>query len=254
MRFKEWEDYLDSMLSHVKFSPDRHKIRQEFVEHMEDMFDEYSSEGMSDDEARDAVLDNIGDSHEVGKLMNKAHNAVIGWIWQAMKYCLVIVVICCTSTLSPLTANLLEGLHNISMGYVDIEAHGEYVYSIELDETVTVDNHKLKFDKLIKYADRGTNEFVICYREYKKLQDCGIDRELFWLTEDMFTDDLGEMPDEVTETITNVGFLNYTQVSVTGFSGDAKQIIIEYKGNEQYYKGRHFVIVIDLPEDEGATT
>ena len=51
MRFKEWDNYLDSMLKHVKFTPDRKKIRLEFGEHMEDMFDDYVSFGMPEDEA-----------------------------------------------------------------------------------------------------------------------------------------------------------------------------------------------------------
>ena len=54
MRFKEWDDYLDSMLSHVKFTPDRRRIRQEFEEHIDDMFEEYMSEGMSEKEAAEA--------------------------------------------------------------------------------------------------------------------------------------------------------------------------------------------------------
>ena len=53
MRFKEWDNYLDSMLRHVKFQPDRGKIRQEFGEHMNDMFDDYISLGMSEEEAKD---------------------------------------------------------------------------------------------------------------------------------------------------------------------------------------------------------
>ena len=28
MRFKEWDDYLNSMLKHVKFTPDRKRIRR----------------------------------------------------------------------------------------------------------------------------------------------------------------------------------------------------------------------------------
>ena len=252
MRFKEWDDYLDSMLRYVRFSPDRHRIRTEFEEHMNDMFDDYVSDGMPEDEAKAAVLDNIGDSTEVGRLMNKAHNAVIGWVWQVLKVCLIIALLCCFFPMAQLTIEVAQGIINTGRAYEDNMSHGEYVYSIELDETVTVDNHTLKFDHLTKYVDQGVNEYVISFRDYRKILDGTGDSFAFRLTENMFTDDLGEAPIEVTETFTpNVGFVYYRQVSFTGFSDDAKQIIIEYRGYEHYYKGRHFMITIELPDSEG---
>ena len=71
------------------------------------------------------------------------------------------------------------------------------------------------------------------------------------ITYDMITNDLGEQPDSVGASTGNQGFINYVEMYITGFSDDTKTIIIEYKGNEFYYKGRHFRIEIDLPENKG---
>ena len=252
MRFKEWDDYLDSMLRHVKFQPDRKKIRQEFGEHMEDMFDDYVSFGMPEDEAKAAVIDNLGDSHEVGKLMNKAHNAVIGWIWQVLKVCLVITIIFSISPMAALMKEVGLGLINMVNGYNDIYYYGDPIYVIELDETVVIDNHTLKFDKLAKYNIQGTNQFILFYRDYKKILDGTISTDYYFeLDDDAFTDDQGRGPYDAGGYNGNNGFVNYINEYVVGVPDDAKTLIIEYKGNEKYYKGRYFRIEIDLPENRG---
>ena len=251
MRFKEWDVYLDSMLKHVKFTPDRSKIRLEFGEHMEDMFDDYISDGMSEDEAKDAVLDNIGDAGEVGRLMNKAHNAVIGWIWQILKVCLVITVLCSILPLGTLAKELGLGIINMVKGYDEPQDLGEPVLTVELDDEVTIDNHTLKFDEMSKYLSGGQNVYVLSFRDYRKILDGSSNKEGFRLTEEMFTDDLEEAPLSAGDLNGNEGFVNYRQAYVTGFSDDAKTIIIEYKGAERLYKGRHFRIEIELPDNEG---
>ena len=245
MRFKEWDNYIDSMLSHVRFSPDRHKIRQEFVEHMEDMFDEYSSEGMSDDEARDAVLDNIGDSHEVGKLMNKAHNAVIGWIWQAMKVCLIVTAFFC---LNPITgpifgviAKTAVSIPDIIMGYDDDSSHGETVWSVDIGEKVILDDHKLLFDELVKKQD-GTLEL-----RYRDITSPFRDSLHFDIGPDMLFNEEGMVLVIGLGGSSNGGYIDYVQCEITGFPEESRLLIIEFKGDEMMYKGRHFRIEVELP-------
>ena len=243
MRFKEWDNYIDSMLSHVKFTPDRHKIRQEFGEHMEDMFDEYLSGGMSDDEARDAVLDNIGDSDEVGKLMNKAHNAVIGWIWQVMKACLIVTMIFClnpiTGPLFGVIAKTTVYIPDILTGYDD-SSHGETVWSVDIGEKVILDDHKLLFDELVKKQD-GTFEL-----RYRDITGPFRDSRSFAIRPEMIFNEEGESATGIGGS-SNGGYIDYVQLEVEGLPDDSKLFILEYKGDESMYKGRHFRIEMVLP-------
>ena len=258
MRFKEWDNYLDSMLKHVKFTPDRKKIRQEFGEHMEDMFDDYISCGMSENDAKYSVLENIGEAKDIGRLMNKAHNAVIGWIWQGLKAVLVITVIICLTPLMSLMRDLGLGAVNMLNGYRDTEVYGEPIYTVEIDREVVIDNHKLYFDDLTKYRVNGDSnsgsheeQYILRFRDRRDFLDVNKGDPTFEITYDMITNDLGEEPDSLGASTGNQGFINYVEMYITGFSDDTKTIIIEYKGNEFYYKGRHFRIEIDLPENEG---
>ena len=243
MRFKEWDDYLDSMLSHVKFTPDRKRIRQEFEEHIEDMFEEYMSEGMSENEAEEAVLDNIGDSAEIGKLLNKAHNALIGWLWQALKMCLVILLVLClnpvTGPVFAVLARTAVCIPDILTGYDDVSSHGETVWTVDIDEKVVMDDHKLKFDQLVLKED-GT--FELRYRDItsplKNSGEFDLRPEMIFNEEGITCEELGGS--------SNGGYVDDVQLEIVGLPDDSKMIVIEYNGDEALYRGRHFRIEVEL--------
>ncbi len=247
MRFKEWDNYLDSMLKHVKFTPDRKKIRQEFGEHMEDMYDDYVSFGMPEDEAKASVLENIGDARDVGRLMNKAHNAVIGWIWQVLKVCLIIAVLSSFMPIYSLATNFFVCVPNLIFGYHEQEDMPEVEWKIDLDETIVFDCHKLKFDELLKRKD-GTMELrfrdITNPLDRATVYDTGFNMRFY-----MITNENAESPEDASSW-GNGGCIDYKNLYLYGFPDDSKKMIIEYK-DENLYKGRHFRIEIDLPENGG---
>ena len=247
MHFKEWDDYLDSMLRHVKFTPDRKRIRLEFEEHMEDMFDDYVSDGMSEDEAKNSVLENIGDAHDVGKLMNAAHNALIGWIWQGLKVCLAIAVLSGLLPIYSLATKFFVCVPNLIFGYHEQEDMPEVEWRIDLDETIEFDCHKLKFDELLKRQD-GTME--LRYRDIKNPLDRAYAYDTgFNLRFYMFTNENAESPEDAGGW-GNGGYIDYRNLYLYGFPENSGKMIIEYK-DENLYKGRHFRIEVDLPENGG---
>ncbi len=244
MRFEEWDGYLDSMLRHVRFSPDRHRIRMEFEEHMNDMFGDYLSDGMSEDEAKGAVLDNIGDSTEVGMLLNKAHNAVIGWIWQVLKVCLIVTVILClnpvTGPLFGVIAKTAVSIPDIITGYDDSSIHGETIWTVDIDEKVILDDHKLIFDELVKKQD-GTLEL-----RYRDITSPLKDSIHFDITADMIFNEEGLVMVSLSGS-SNGGYIDYIQREIIGMPEGSKLLIIEFTGDEIMYKGRHFRIEVELP-------
>ena len=62
-----WDEYLNKVVSHVKFKYDRKEIKWELEEHMEDMYDDFISDGMNEEDAKKAVIDCMGDADEIGK-------------------------------------------------------------------------------------------------------------------------------------------------------------------------------------------
>ena len=245
MRFREWDDYLNSMLKHVKFTPDRKKIRQEFGEHMEDMFDDYISDGMSEEDAKNSVLENIGDAEDIGKMMNKAHNALIGWIWAGVKVLLVVTIIISLSPVLDLVQQTGLGIMNMIHGYHENDYYGDEVYKVDIDQTVEIDGHRLVFDDLKKY-ENGT--FVLRYRDFRNPFSssggyCFDNSETL-----VYSDNDSMMSPVFVKDLGNAGFVNYFQVAIAGFDEDVSSIFIEYNGNRNLYKGRHFLIEVDLPD------
>lgn len=246
MRFKEWDNYLDSMLRHVKFQPDRGKIRQEFGEHMNDMFDDYISLGMSEEEAKDTVIDNLGNPDEVGKLMNKAHNAVIGWIWQIMRAALVVTLILCITPVCSVITNFAVCIPNLISGYhVEVDEE-EILWTVDIGETVIIDSHTLHFDKLLMHSD-GIME--LRYRNVTDLLNSAID-DNFDVRFTMISNENGDSPTDL-DGWSNGGYIDYTSLYIKGLPADSKKLIIEYDGSKDFYRGRYFRVEINLPVHRG---
>ena len=77
---ERWEQYLNEVVSHVRFVFDRKKIRQELAEHMEDLYADLLSQEIPPEHAAELMVDYMGDSEELGKELNKAHNPVLGYV------------------------------------------------------------------------------------------------------------------------------------------------------------------------------
>ena len=86
LRFHEWIEYTKRMNSHVKFKFDHEAIRDEYLEHMEDMYEFYVGRGMDPDLAKSTVLEDMGDPDELGRVLNQIHNPVLGWIWRLSRW------------------------------------------------------------------------------------------------------------------------------------------------------------------------
>lgn len=73
-----FENYITAVTSHVKFRFDRYDIGQELREHMEDLYEDLLSQDIDEEQAAQLTVDYMGDSEELGKELNKAHNPVLG--------------------------------------------------------------------------------------------------------------------------------------------------------------------------------
>ncbi len=223
MRFKEWDDFLDMTVKHVKFSFDRGDIRKELSEHMEDMYEDMLSEGVSEDEARHRAVEYMGDAEEIGKELNKEHKPWIGWLWIATRFVAVMLFVAVIGEAASF------GVSAFSFIFDDNEysSDGKLVYEMELDESFRLDDDTVTLEEL-KYYDNG--DMVV---KYKRVRDFGSDAVdwSFSLHAASFTDEngtrfLGGGGYSRGSVLGDVGFL-----TINDFPYESDMLIFDYNYN-----------------------
>lgn len=88
--FKRW---CETACSHIRFKPDRERVKQELQWHIEDKIEALADSEKTLGQRREAVLEAMGDADEVGKALAKQHKPWLGWLWLASRRILVFTVI-----------------------------------------------------------------------------------------------------------------------------------------------------------------
>jgi len=177
MNRNEW---MDAVLHEVKFTPDRRKIRQELLEHMEDRLEEYmewenadSDEAIAEAEAW--VLESMGDPAEVGRELNLQHKPWLGWLWMASWAVLAATVLAvavmgfCLWVITPaedLRKMDLEEEYCLMARYYDMDYNhsGNIYYNLQPDYMVQLQNTEITFRNLAYDDYDGRLEILVTSR------------------------------------------------------------------------------------------
>ena len=153
LRFHEWIEYTKQMNSHVKFKFDHEAIRDEYLEHMEDMYEFYVGRGMDPDLAKSAVLEDMGDPDELGRVLNQIHNPVLGWIWRLSRWLVVLLigVLICTHG--------LDTYNGLFLNKTWSRQKADLAYTVDVDEKRVLDYRTVYFDRLEVYEDGMAHQF-----------------------------------------------------------------------------------------------
>ena len=73
------EEYLHTLTERIRCKMARGTIEQEINDHIEDQKEEFLSEGMSQTEAEEAAVREMGDPVEVGLEMDRIHRPTMAW-------------------------------------------------------------------------------------------------------------------------------------------------------------------------------
>ena len=73
------EEYLHTLTEQIRCKMARGTIEQEINDHIEDQKEEFLSEGMSQTEAEEAAVREMGDPVEVGLEMDRIHRPTMAW-------------------------------------------------------------------------------------------------------------------------------------------------------------------------------
>ncbi len=143
---------MDAVLREIHFAPDRRKIRQELMEHMEDRMEEYEDE--------ERVLQSMGNPAELGRELNREHKPWLGWLWIG-SWAALAVTACCAlllfavmgvSALADRPDNLeLEEKYAAKIKHYDPDYNqtGDVYYNWQTDYTVEVLDTEITFRNFV---------------------------------------------------------------------------------------------------------
>ncbi|NLT94945.1 MAG: FtsW/RodA/SpoVE family cell cycle protein [Clostridia bacterium] len=83
---KKIQDYLSQVCAQVKFRDVHQCLKLELETHIQEMVEEYLTQGFSEKEAVDKALAQMGDAEIIGKQLNKVHKPKPDWVVLAISF------------------------------------------------------------------------------------------------------------------------------------------------------------------------
>ena len=90
---RSWQIWCGRVVSYVRFRPDHTAIRKELLAHLEDSCADFQRIGYDIEEAREKAVEAMGSAEEVGAALDKAHKPWLGWLWQATRAMILVLLI-----------------------------------------------------------------------------------------------------------------------------------------------------------------
>ncbi|SHN77905.1 permease prefix domain 1-containing protein [Desulfitobacterium chlororespirans] len=158
MLFPELDDFLRTVLSHVKFSFDKKAIRSELESHLWDRIEEYLEQGYEKEAAVHLAVEGMGEPKEIGIELNKQHNPLIGWLWWLTNKAVVLLV---AINLLFYGIPIMDSLTAYDPAKDILPT--DIVYDLKVDEKVCLDDTVLEFTRVIL---KKNGELSIIYKYY----------------------------------------------------------------------------------------
>lgn len=154
-----FETYIREVTAHVKFRFDRCAIGQELREHMEDLYEDLLSQNIDEEQAALLTVNYMGDSAELGKELNEAHNPVLGyvWLWVRRLFILIFIFFGLPAFFMGGCGALMTGYDAAETFFMDLYEEDDVVYTVDVNQKAKIDNTVFSVKKL-KYHEDGTLE------------------------------------------------------------------------------------------------
>lgn len=218
-------EFLNDVLFYVKFPFGKNDIRLELENHILDKIDEYEEEGYDRETAEQLAINDMGDSEEIGRELNKEHNPFLGWVLVVSNVLVgIFLMLSIVVVVFPVIGNL--GGRNL----VSQIPKEDIAYQIDIDETIKIDDTVIHFTNVIYEKNQVMNIFY----EYYDTRLWGTGWSIGGLGE--IKDNLGNTYFAGSGSNTG-GFKTKAWRSVENFSKDADTLIIDY----DFYNRKHRV-------------
>lgn len=168
MEEKRWENYLNEVLSFVKFKYDHKDIRRELTEHMQDLKEELMAEGMDEAAAAYMAVEYMGDAAEIGQKLDKEHGVFLGWLWRVTRALAILLILLTFSDLH----SFFYGMVRNSFEEYEPQSESAELWRMELDREYQVYEDTLILEDVYYYED-GT--MAVVYRTKYNPFDTTID-------------------------------------------------------------------------------
>lgn len=159
MNFHKVDQYLDKILSHVKYIFDHNKIEVELKNHILDKVDYLVEKGHKLAEAESIAISEMGDAEEIGKELNKQHNPIIGYIFSASKVLIVLLILVNIFSLFSVLQSTFFTKDNYKIDQKDI------MYKVDINKEVIVDDLVINFNELVY---ENNNKLNVHFNQYTK--------------------------------------------------------------------------------------
>ena len=238
-----WGKYVSEVLKEVKFKYDHNGIRQELIEHMEELYEDLQMEGMDAPVAEVMAVEYMGDPQEIGKALHAEHSPLLGWIWRNSRWGMICMVIFSVWVWAyPYCKNISKSLLS---DYVE-KTDSPLVYTMELDVVIeSYSDEKIRLTELRYYEDHTLEVRGKSIDWSRHPETFGSE---FGSSEDRIFDENGQeyfgTPAHTErEWAWHLGKGPYfkQQVFIKDFPADSKQVIFDY----DWYNEKE--LVIDLP-------
>jgi hypothetical protein len=151
-------NFVDEILSYIKFPFDRYDIKMEIEGHILDKIDYYLKQGYDKKNAEQISINDMGDAKEIGIALNKQHNPVYGWLWKVTN--LIVCLLAVWSiyiTVVPTIITLFES------NPIKEIPEDNIVYKIDVNEKVKLDDTIINFTEIIYENNEDMNIFYKYY-------------------------------------------------------------------------------------------
>ena len=238
-----WGKFASEVLKEVKFKYDHNAIRQELVEHMEELYEDLRAEGMDVPVAEVMAVEYMGNAAEIGKALNEEHSPLLGWIWRVSRWAVYVVFL--FSILWWAGGFIRTTVINVFDKYEE-RTDVAVVYSVDVDETVETYGERIHFDKILYYED-GILEIRASTLNWDRRTNTSALTKAGGLAA---RDETGEryyniflwQEDGVAYLLNHRGIYFKCQLYISDFPTDAEKLYISYDRYRKNY------IEIDLPK------
>lgn len=115
------KEFLENVCNEIKYKPIRNDISEELALHIEEVKQDYISEGLTEEAAEEMAVSNMGNAEKIGKKLNRIHRPKLDWLLLILVAILIgfgILVIFIRASREADTYSINRGIKFITIGIV----------------------------------------------------------------------------------------------------------------------------------------
>lgn len=153
------QEFLSIVRKQIRFVFDRDKIEDELKQHLADSIEDLIEEGFSWQDAERIAVEQMGNPKEVGQLLNREHNPILGYLWAISRVALCIFVCRIAISIGMITFSLITTMKP----YIPKYSVESYAVNLEME----LPTHHVKLDNICR---NESGQYFLTFRAWPKLE------------------------------------------------------------------------------------